>query len=120
MTHEEFQAALDAGYDLFPRLLFARPVIVHGHQIPVAKIACMRMLSRDAEHDLDFAKAGEDHPGGCIFPIQMLKYAKLALFHFRTDIRSIDHAFGGPRRQNIRTGRLRASDAGAEQACPSS
>jgi EAL and modified HD-GYP domain-containing signal transduction protein len=101
-TQQEFQAALDAGYDLFQGYFFARPVIVQGQQVPMAKMACMRLLSEMQQEELDFKKLERIIREDVSFPYKLLKYANSALFAFRTDIQSIEHALVLLGEQNVR------------------
>src|SRR5580698_2513970 len=55
-THEEFEWARRAGYDLFQGYFFARPVVMRSQQIPAVKIACLRLLREVRREDLDFPR----------------------------------------------------------------
>lgn len=101
-TQEEFQSALAAGYDLFQGFFFARPTTVHGHQVPMAKVACMRMLSEMQKQELDFHQLEKVIREDVSFPYRLLKYVNSSLFHFRAEIRSIDHALVVLGEQNVR------------------
>jgi len=101
-TEEEFRAALDAGYDLFQGYFFARPHLMRGNQIPMSKIACMRMLSEMQKEDLDFSQLERIIREDVSFPFKLLKYANSALFSFRTEIQSIEHALVLLGEQNVR------------------
>lgn len=101
-TQEEFQGALEAGYDLFQGYFFAKPVMVEGRQVPMGKIACMRMLAEAQNEDIDFGRLEKIIREDVSFPYKLLKYANSALFHFRTEIQSIEHALVLLGEKNVR------------------
>src|SRR5204863_2939611 len=91
-TREEFDWARRAGYDYFQGYFFARPVIARGHRIPAAKITCLRLLSEVQKLELDLAGVREIASQDVALSYTLMRYANSALFHFRTDIQSIEHA----------------------------
>jgi c-di-GMP-related signal transduction protein len=101
-TREEFQAALESGYDLFQGYFFARPTLVRGHRVPMAKVACIRLLSETQKEELDFAQLERVIREDVSFPHKLLGFANSALFHFRAEIRSIEHALVLLGEQNVR------------------
>jgi c-di-GMP-related signal transduction protein len=101
-TREEFQSALESGYDLFQGYFFARPALVHGHRVPMAKVACIRLLSETQKEDLDFAQLEKIIREDVSFPHRLLGFANSALFHFRAEIKSIERALVLLGEQNVR------------------
>lgn len=91
-TQEEFDWALKAGYDYFQGYFFMRPAVVRGHRVPAAKISCLRLLSEIHKADLDLPKIRSIVSQDVSLSYTLLRYANSALFHFRTNIRSIEHA----------------------------
>jgi EAL and modified HD-GYP domain-containing signal transduction protein len=101
-TLEEFQSASESGYDLFQGYFFARPTMVHGRRVPMAKVACMRLLSEAQKEDLDYARLEKIIREDVSFPYKLLAFANSVQFHFRVDIRSIEHALVVLGEQNVR------------------
>ena len=91
-TQDRFEFALDAGYDLFQGFFFAQPAKVRGRRIPMAKLACTQLLAELQYPELNFDKLREIISEEVSLPYQLLKYANSGLFHFRTEIASIEHA----------------------------
>jgi c-di-GMP-related signal transduction protein len=79
-THEEFEWARGAGYDLFQGYFFARPAIVRGRQIPAVQITCLRLLRETQRKDLDFQRLEALIRGDVSLTFKLLRYANSALF----------------------------------------
>jgi c-di-GMP-related signal transduction protein len=79
-THEEFEWARRAGYDLFQGYFFARPVIVSGRQIPAVKATCMRLLRETRQKDLDFQHLEILIRKDVSLTFKLLRYANSAFF----------------------------------------
>ena len=91
-THEEFEWARDAGYDLFQGYFFARPAIVRGRQIPAAQVTCLRLLQEIQRNDLDFDELERLIRGDVSLTFRLLRYANSALFGRREETNSIARA----------------------------
>jgi c-di-GMP-related signal transduction protein len=91
-THEQFEWARDAGYDLFQGYFFARPVIVRGRKIPAAKVHCMRLLQEAQRHELDFDRLEALILEDVSLSYQLLRYVNSPLFGISNRIRSIRQA----------------------------
>ncbi len=79
-THEEFEWARRAGYDLFQGYFFARPAIVRGRQIPAVQTTCLRLLRETQRKDLDFQRLEALIRGDVSLTFKLLRYANSALF----------------------------------------
>lgn len=88
-TLEEFEWAKAAGYDLFQGFFFARPSLVHGHQIPASRFNCLQLLQELQEEELDFDRLAKMISGDLSFSYKLLRYVNSALFTHRTEISSI-------------------------------
>ncbi len=88
-THEEFEWAERAGYDYFQGSFFARPALVRSHQIPAAKINCLRLLRETQQAELDFNRLETIVSEDVSFSYKLLCYVNSALFSPREEIRSI-------------------------------
>ncbi len=91
-THEEFDWALTAGYDLFQGYFFARPVIVSGREIPAAQPVCLRLLRETQRDELDFQRLEILIRGDVSLAFKLLRYVNSALFGRRTKTSSIKAA----------------------------
>jgi len=91
-TPEEFQWALDAGYDLFQGYFFAKPEVVRGRRIPAVKMTCLRLLDEMAEVDLNFSRIAKIIGEDVSLTYKLLRSANSALVGSRTKIRSIDRS----------------------------
>jgi EAL and modified HD-GYP domain-containing signal transduction protein len=91
-THEEFEWARHAGYDLFQGYFFARPVIVCGRQIPAVQATCLRLLRETQRKDLDFQRLEALIRGDVSLTFKLLRFANSALFGRSNRTRSIRRA----------------------------
>lgn len=91
-TQEEFQWALQAGYDLFQGYFFARPVIMSGRQIPAAQASCLNLLRETRRPDLNFRRLEELIRCDVSLTFKLLRYINSALFGRRDRVSSIASA----------------------------
>lgn len=91
-THEEFEWARNAGYDLFQGYFFARPVIICGRQIPAVQATCLRLLRETQQDDLDFHRLEVLIRGDVSLTFKLLRYANSALFGRKDKTTSIGRA----------------------------
>lgn len=91
-SHEEFEWALRAGFDYFQGYFFARPAVLRGHQIPAAKINCLRLLQEMQFADLNFERLGSIVSADLSLSYKLLRYVNSALFARHGEIHSISHS----------------------------
>jgi EAL and modified HD-GYP domain-containing signal transduction protein len=91
-THEEFEWASRAGYDLFQGYFFARPVVVRGRQIPAVKTTCLRLLAEIQKTNLDFPTMESLICDDVSLTYKLLRYVNSALFGRRETVDSIRRA----------------------------
>ena len=91
-THEEFEWALNAGYDYFQGYFFARPAILRAHQIPVSKMNCLRLLREMQNSELDYDRLRTIISQDVSLSYKLLRYVNSALFARHGETRSISHA----------------------------
>lgn len=91
-THEEFEWALQAGYDYFQGYFFARPQLMRDRQIPAAKMACLRLLRELQAPELDFQHLGLLISTDVAFSYKLLRFVNSALFGHSSEISSIESA----------------------------
>jgi c-di-GMP-related signal transduction protein len=91
-THEEFEWARSAGYDYFQGYFFARPAILRGHQIPAAKVNCLRLLREMQFADLNFEQLRAIISADLALSYKLLRYVNSALFARQGEVQSIAHS----------------------------
>jgi c-di-GMP-related signal transduction protein len=100
-TNAEFEWARRAGYDLFQGYFFARPVVVHGQQIPAVMTNCLQLLREAQQPTLDFPRLERLIQGDVSLSYKLLRYANSALFQRRA-ARSIASSLVALGEDNIR------------------
>ena len=101
-THEQFEWAHRTGYQLFQGYFFARPLLVRRQQIPSDEITCLLLLSELQHEEVNFAKVRELVSRDAGLCYKLLRFTNSGLFHFRVEIRSIQHALNIIGEQGIR------------------
>ncbi len=91
-THDEFQFAIEAGYELFQGFFFAKPTLLRGRHIPNGKLNAMRLLKELQCPDLDLLKIEEMVKCDVALSYRLFRYVNSALFSRRLEITSIRHA----------------------------
>jgi EAL and modified HD-GYP domain-containing signal transduction protein len=91
-THEEFEWGKRAGYDYFQGYFFARPAILRGHQIPAAKVNCLRLLREIQSEDLNFERLQAIISADLSLSYKLLRYVNSARFARQGEIQSIAHS----------------------------
>jgi c-di-GMP-related signal transduction protein len=79
-THQEFDWACAAGYDLFQGFFFARPTLMRGRQLPNSKISALRMLRELHHPDLDFTRLETLIKCDVSLTYKLFRYVNSALF----------------------------------------
>lgn len=117
-TREEFQWALNAGYDLFQGYFFARPALVPGRQIPVVKAACLNLLREVQAPDLNFTRVESLIAGDVALSWQLLRFVNSAGMAHRAEICSVRHALSMLGEDHIRQWAALATMAGIAKDKP--
>jgi c-di-GMP-related signal transduction protein len=91
-----------AGYDYFQGYFFARPFVMHSHQIPASKLNCLRLLSEMQQPELNFERVEDLIASDVSLTYKLLRYANSALFGRHEEIKSIGHALVIVGADNIR------------------
>jgi c-di-GMP-related signal transduction protein len=91
-SHEEFEWARNAGYDLFQGYFFARPVMVRSQHIPALKTTCLQLLREVRQPDLDFDRLDRLIREDVSLTYKLMRYANSALFHRSGKIQTITRA----------------------------
>ena len=101
-TYKEYEWARAAGYDYFQGYFFARPFVMHSHQIPASKLNCLRLLSEMQQPELNFERVEDLIASDVSLTYKLLRYANSALFGRHEEIKSIGHALVIVGADNIR------------------
>lgn len=91
-TREEFNQALQAGYNLFQGYFFSKPFVVAGKNIPPFKLNCLRLLQQINDVDSNFEKMENIIKGDVSLSYNLLKFINSAAFGLKMKINSIKHA----------------------------
>lgn len=92
-TRDDFRQASELGYAYFQGHFFCRPEIIANKRIPVSKLGCLRLLSLVSQPELDLVELEQLVSSEVSICYKLLHYMNSALFGFRSEIRSIRHAF---------------------------
>ena len=91
-TLEEFEWALQVGFDFFQGYFFTKPVVVRGRRISTSKMSCLRLLQETQREEIDFDKLRALINGDVSFSYKLLHFTNSALFANQTEVRTIEHA----------------------------
>ncbi len=91
-TPEEFAEALKAGYSLFQGYFFCRPEILQHRAIPSAKMTYLQLLQEATKPDFKINALASKIKIEPSLTYKLLRYLNSAIFGFRTEIHSIEHA----------------------------
>lgn len=101
-THEEHQDARAAGFTLFQGYFFSKPVIVAGRDVPVFKLAYLRLLREINQPDLDLADMERVIKGDISLSYKLLRYINSAFFSLREPVNNLQQALGLMGEENVR------------------
>jgi EAL and modified HD-GYP domain-containing signal transduction protein len=91
-NYEEFQAGLEAGYELFQGYFFCRPEMVTGKDVPAFKTNLLRLMQEINRPELDFDQLEELIKSEVSLSVRLLRYLRSAGFGWRHDVETIGQA----------------------------
>lgn len=91
-TYEDFQAGLEAGYELFQGYFFCRPEMVTGKDIPAFKTNLLRLMREINRPELDFDQLEELIKSEVTLSVRLLRYLHSAGFGWRHEVETISQA----------------------------
>jgi len=91
-TREEFQLALDAGFDYFQGSFFNKPVVIPNRDIPAYKLNQLRILHELNRDDLDFGSLEKVIKQDAALSYKLLTCVNSVVFGVRPTVSSIRHA----------------------------
>ncbi len=91
-TDEDFQMAVEFGYDYFQGYFFSKPVIIAGRDIPGMKFNHLRMLSEINNPEVEFDRLEDIIKHDVSLTYKLLKFINSAYFRFSMKVESIKHS----------------------------
>lgn len=91
-TYEEFQAGLEAGYELFQGYFFCRPEMFKGKDIPAAKTSLLRLMQEINRPELDFDQVEQLIKSDVTLSVRLLRFLRSAGFGWRHEVETIEQA----------------------------
>ncbi len=91
-THEQFQQAVDLGFELFQGFFFSRPKVLAGRDLPVAKIHLFRLLKMIADPACDYVRIGRVVAQDVSLSYKLLRFVNSAWFARKNEVTSLQGA----------------------------
>ncbi len=91
-THDEFQQAIDMGFDLFQGFFFCKPELVTGKEIPGSQLALLQILTEVNQPEFDIQKLENLIIPDVSLSYKLLRYINSAFFAKAQRISSIQQA----------------------------
>lgn len=91
-THEEFQQALDMGFDLFQGFFFCKPELVTGKEIPGNQLALLQIMAAVNRPEFDIGEIENLIAPDVSLAYKLLRYINSAFFAKAQKISSIQQA----------------------------
>jgi c-di-GMP-related signal transduction protein len=91
-TQEEFQMALENGYEYFQGFFFSKPEIIPGKDVPGFKLNHLKMLQELQRKDLHYGALEETIKRDLSLSYKLLNYINSAYFGVRQQVSSVRHA----------------------------
>ncbi len=91
-TYEEYNQALELGFELFQGFFFAKPEMVKTKSLSPSQIAMAELLYETSQKDLDLANITSVFERDVTLSYKLLRYANSAIFKRRNEISTIKQA----------------------------
>ncbi len=91
-SKQEFEQAVEMGYDYFQGYFFSRPQILSGQDVPGYKLNYLRVLQAVNRPEVNLREIENVIKQDVSLTYKLLRYLNSAFFGFRTQIKSIKHA----------------------------
>jgi EAL and modified HD-GYP domain-containing signal transduction protein len=101
-SHDEYQDTREAGFSLFQGYFFSKPVILAGRDVPVFKLAYLRLLQEINRPDLDLAGMEKVIKGDISLSYKLLRYINSAYFSLREPVNNLQQAMSLMGEENVR------------------
>jgi EAL and modified HD-GYP domain-containing signal transduction protein len=91
-TYEEYNQALELGFELFQGFFFAKPEMVKTKSLSPSQMAMAELLYETSKKDLDLASITSVFERDVTLSYKLLRYANSAIFKRRSEISTIKQA----------------------------
>ncbi|MCP5103121.1 MAG: HDOD domain-containing protein, partial [bacterium] len=91
-TQEQFDEALDLGYEYFQGFFFQKPDVVRTREMPGYKFNYLQILKKLSDPDLPYDEVERILKHDVSLTYKLLRFINSAVYGFRVTIRSIRHA----------------------------
>ncbi len=91
-TYEEYNQAVELGFELFQGFFFARPEMVKTKSLSPSQMAMAELLYETSKKDLDLASITSVFERDVTLSYKLLRYANSAIFKRRNEISTIKQA----------------------------
>jgi EAL and modified HD-GYP domain-containing signal transduction protein len=91
-TYEEFNKAVEAGFEYFQGYFFAKPEVVQTKDLSPSQMTLAELLYETSKSEMDLAKITEVFSRDITLSYKILRYANSAIFRRRSEISSIKQA----------------------------
>lgn len=91
-THEEYNAALELGFELFQGFFFAKPEMVKKKSLSPSQMAVTLLLKETSQPDLNYKKITEIFERDVTLSYKLLRYVNSPVFRRRNEVSSINQA----------------------------
>jgi len=91
-TYEEYNQALELGFELFQGFFFAKPEMVKTKSLSPSQMAMAELLYETSKKDLDLASITSVFERDVTLSYKLLRYANSTVFKRRTEVSTIKQA----------------------------
>lgn len=91
-TTEQFQQAIDDGFDYFQGYFFSRPELIRRRRISPTKAACTELLAETSRGDFDFQRMAVILQRDVALSYRLLRFVNAAAFGLREKVTSLQQA----------------------------
>ena len=91
-THEEFEKALEMGFDYFQGYFFSKPEVMKGRDISGIEMNLLQIMAEVNKDDFEFEDVSKIITRDVSISYKLLRYINSAYFGIQRDISSIDQA----------------------------
>ncbi|MFZ5570720.1 MAG: EAL and HDOD domain-containing protein [Thermodesulfobacteriota bacterium] len=91
-THQEFDKALEMGFELFQGYFFSKPEIIQGREIPGIQMTLLQLMAEVNRREFDFMQVEALITRDVSLSFKLLRYINSAFFKRRQAITSIKEA----------------------------
>lgn len=91
-THEQFQAAMDMGFEYFQGYFFSKPEVIQSKNLAPSQITLAELLYETSKSEMDLKKISEVFQRDVNLAYKLLRYTNSAAFKRRAEISTIKQA----------------------------